>query len=80
MLFNDRKEVGMLLAEALGSTAEKISSYLLSLEGAYYVRFDQLDDNEVVALLRSMHVKDEKADECSRNGRQDNRCGRHLDG
>ena len=38
MLFNDRKEVGMLLAEALGSTAEKISSYLLCLEGAYYVR------------------------------------------
>ena len=53
----------MLLAEALGSTAEKISSYLLCLEGAYYVRFDQLDDNEVVALLRSMHVKEEKADE-----------------
>jgi hypothetical protein len=45
------------------STAEKISSYLLCLEGAYYVRFDQLDDNEVVALLRSMHVKEEKADE-----------------
>ena len=63
MLFNDRKEVGMLLAEALGSTAEKISSYLLCLEGAYYVRFDQLDDNEVVALLRSMHVKEEKSDE-----------------
>lgn len=63
MLFNDRKEAGMLLAEASGSTAEKISSYLLCLEGAYYVRFDQLDDNEVVALLRSMHVKEEKADE-----------------
>ncbi|MPN10509.1 hypothetical protein SDC9_157804 [bioreactor metagenome] len=41
---------------------ERTDDYLGAV-GAYYVRFDQLDDNEVVALLRSMHVKEEKADE-----------------
>ncbi|GEM_PF-3347468 len=63
MLFNDRKEAGMLLAEALEKYRGEDIVVFLCREGAYYVRFDQLDDNEVVALLRSMHVKEEKADE-----------------
>ena len=41
---------------------ERTDDYLGAV-GAYYVRFDQLDDAEVVSLLRSMNVREEKADE-----------------
>ena len=41
---------------------ERTDDYLGAV-GAYYVHFDQLDDAEVVSLLRSMNVKEEEADE-----------------
>ena len=41
---------------------ERTDAYLGAV-GAYYIHFDQLDDAEVVSLLKSMNQKEEKADE-----------------
>ena len=41
---------------------ERTDAYLGAV-GAYYIHFDQLDDAEVVSLLKSMNQKAEKADE-----------------